>query len=201
MIHEVPILAINWLSDSSYELIRDDSESALVAQLISELIANKFDYLKCAKIDEIRNLMTERIQSCVKRSAEPPPTVEIENTETYFGMLEKKFPADYMCVQSAIKTRPLSVIYYIGMTERNCRRTDPYTGTQFLYDYLSCRHGKKISDKHSNLILWLPYISKAVWTKANPNKSSSKSALWYATADLIVLKDGIIPCVHNVGHK
>jgi hypothetical protein len=199
MIHEVPILAINWPSDSSYELMRDNSESALVSQLINELIANKFDYSKCAKINEIRNLMAERIQNCVKRTAEPPPNVKTENTEKYFAMLEKKFPADYMLVQSATKSRPISVIYYIGMTEQNCRRTDPYTGTQFVYDYLSCRHGKNTSDKHSNLILSLPNISKAVWTKANQNKSSSKSALWYATADLIVLKDGIILCVSNVG--
>jgi hypothetical protein len=61
VIHQVPVLAINWLSDHSYELMGDNSESALVAQLISEVIANNFDYSKCKKIDEIRNLMTERV--------------------------------------------------------------------------------------------------------------------------------------------
>jgi hypothetical protein len=201
VIHQVPVLAINWPSDSSYELMRNNSESALVAQLIKELIANNFDYSKCKKIDEIRNLMVERIQQCIKRTAEPPPSVKIENTETYFAMLEKNFPLDCMLLQSTIKNRPLSVIYQIGMIEENCRRTDPYTGTQFVYDYLLCRHGRNTSDKHSNLILSFPYISKTVWTKANQNKSSLKSALWYATADFIVLKDGIIPCVSNVGRK
>jgi hypothetical protein len=34
------------------------------------------------------------------------------------------------------------------------------------------------SDKHSNLILSFPYISKTVWTKANQNKSSLKSACY-----------------------
>ena len=177
VIHQVPVLAINWPSDSSYELTRDNSESALVAQLIDELIANKFDYSKCNKIDEIRNLMTERIQKCMKSTADPPPSVKIENTETYFAMLEKNFPSDCMLLHYAIKKRPLSVIYQIGMTEENCRRTDPYTGTQFVYDYLLCRDGRNTSDKHSNLILSFPYISKTVWTKANQNKSSLKKCI------------------------
>jgi len=39
------------------------------------------------------------------------------------------------------------------------------------------------------------------WIKANPNLYLLKSALWYATADLIVLGDGIIPCMRIVSSK
>jgi hypothetical protein len=53
------------------------------------------------------------------------------------------------------------------------------------------------------LILYygFPISQKQYGQKQTKNKSSLKSALWYATADLIVLKDGIIPCVSNVGRK
>jgi hypothetical protein len=133
VIHQVPVLAINWPSDSSYELMRDNSESVLVAQLINELIANKFDYPKCKKIDEIRILMTERIQKCMKSTADPPTSVKVKNTKMYFAMLEKYFPSDYVLLQSIIKNRPKSVIYQIGMTEEKCRRTDPYTDPLFSF--------------------------------------------------------------------
>jgi hypothetical protein len=63
---------------------------------------------------------------------------------------------------------------------------------------MQCRKGRNVTDKISNLILSLPNIRRKVWSKNNPNRHSSKSALWYATADMIVLKDGIIPCVSKV---
>ncbi len=139
IIHQVPVLAINWPADSSYELMRNSSESVLVAELINDLIANKFDYSKCKKIDEIKTIMRERIQKCMKRTINPPNSVKFVNTKDYFAILEKSFPSDYLLIQSDIKNRPLSLIYHIRMTEEKCRRTDPYTGTQFMYDYLYCR--------------------------------------------------------------
>ena len=153
-------MAINWPSDSLYELIRDNSESALVGQLINELLSNKFDYRKCKKIKEIQTLMVERMHSCIKSTAEPPNSAKIVNTKEYFDILEKRFPSDYLLIPSITKNRPLSVIYQIGMTEEKCKRTDPYTGMQFIYDYLLCRNGPRTSDKHSNLILLIPNVSK-----------------------------------------
>jgi hypothetical protein len=35
--------------------------------------------------------------------------------------------------------------------------------------------------------------------EANPNDPSRKSAVYYATANIIVLKDGIIKCESKVG--
>lgn len=63
---------------------------------------------------------------------------------------------------------------------------------------MQCTKGRNVTDKISNLILSLPNIRRKFWSKNNPNRHSSKSALWYATADMIVLKDGIIPCVSKV---
>ena len=51
---------------------------------------------------------------------------------------------------------PLSLVYEIRIMEEKCKRTDPYTGTQFVYDYIECRKGPNITDKISNLILYLP---------------------------------------------
>lgn len=194
VIHQIPVLAINWPVDSSHELITDNSENALLGELISELILNRFDYSKSNKICEIRGLMTEGVKSCMKTTSDSPASARIVNTAEYFSMLKEAFPSDFMLTSSVIRNRPLSLIYKIGMTEEKCKRTDPYTGTQFIYDYLACRNGPRPSDKHSNLILSMPFVSKSVWTQANPNAYSLKSALWYATADLMVLKDGIIPC-------
>lgn len=201
IIHHTPILAVNWPSDSSYELVKDTSENALLAELIEEIIENKFVYSKCKAINNIRRLMIERSSMCHKSTVDPPNSVRIEDTKTYFRELEIEFPNDYESVPYITKSRPLSVIYEIGMTEEKCKRTDPYTGTQFIYDYLLCRHGPATSDKHSNLILSLLKIPKNKWLKANPNIPSGKSALWYATADLIIMKDGIIPCTSTIGHQ
>jgi hypothetical protein len=60
IIHQVPILAIDWPSDSSYELITDSNENKAIRELIDDLIYHRFDYSKCEKIRSVRNLMLER---------------------------------------------------------------------------------------------------------------------------------------------
>ena len=80
----------------------------------------------------------------------------------------------------------------MGMSEEKCRREDPYTGMQFLYDYQHCRNGVKPENKLRNLIIDVPNVSIRRWKEANPNDPSRKSVLWYATANGILLKDGLI---------
>ena len=77
------------------------------------------------------------------------------------------------------------------MSEDKCKRQDPYTGTQFIYDYCYCRNGIKVNDKHSNLVLFFPEIRK-VFGRKNPNNINTKSCNWYLTANLLLLKDGDI---------
>ena len=72
------------------------------------------------------------------------------------------------------------------------KRQDPYTGTQFLYDYLYCRNGVNVEDKEKNLILYFPLINKDFWKLTNPNISSNKSSNWYITANGLLFNDGYI---------
>lgn len=201
IIHNVPVLALEWPSNSSYELITDSSENKEIGELIDDLICNNFDYSKCHKINSIQNLMLERSQTCNKHTHHTPNSVKIRNTVDYVNELRKQFPKYSNTISTTILNRPLSLVYEIRMAETSCKRTDPYTGTQFVYDYMVCRKGQNPSDKIQNLILSFPYISRRVWLKSNPNKQSQKSALWYATANLIVLRDGLIPCESKVDQK
>ena len=85
-----------------------------------------------------------------------------------------------------------SIIYKIVMSEAKCKRQDPYTGTQFIYDYCYCRKGKNINDKKMNLILYFPEIRKNVWLEKNPNNLDTKSSNWYLIANALMFKDDIL---------
>ena len=78
------------------------------------------------------------------------------------------------------------------MTEQNCKRQDPYTGAQFVYDYAYCRSGKSVDQKNRNLILNFPLIKKNIWLKENPNNPNTKSCNWYLTANALMFKDDIL---------
>ncbi|MGH8543441.1 MAG: hypothetical protein ACREX3_07400, partial [Gammaproteobacteria bacterium] len=67
----------------------------------------------------------------------------------------------------------------------------PYTGTQFIYDYIWCRTGPAVSDKHTNLVLRFPSLTRGVWYSANPNDPSKKSCNWYLTANALWFQDGL----------
>ncbi|VVB57470.1 Uncharacterised protein [uncultured archaeon] len=90
------------------------------------------------------------------------------------------------------KRRRESLIYEIGMTPKKCRREDPYTGTQFIYDYCHCRNGPTVADRHTNFILKFPKLRKSLWLAKNPKDPTRKSYLWYALADLMIFKDGVL---------
>jgi hypothetical protein len=85
----------------------------------------------------------------------------------------------------------------MNMSPESCRREDPYTGMQFIYDYGWLRKGPKPSDRDSNLILEIPQVTVARWKTANPNDPMLKASNWYLTADAIALKDGIILIEHE----
>ena len=60
------------------------------------------------------------------------------------------------------------------MNESKCKRQDPYTGAQLIYDYLYCRKGIYPENKYRNLILHFPKISLSAWEEKNPNDPNSK---------------------------
>lgn len=201
-IHGVPVLAVNWPCDSHYELIRDGSQDKEMKRLVDDLLKSHFIYSETRVIDELREIMKKERETRTNvepSTAHPPPTVEIIETADYIAHLRKEFPTDFQNIPRDFHGRERTLVYKLGMTPEKCRREDPYTGTQFIYDYVWCRKGPNPSDKHTNLVLSVPHVSKRTWMEANPNDPTRKSAVYYATANIIVLKDGLIPCHSRVG--
>ena len=188
-IHETPILAVNWPADSQGELLDDARADKALSEIISTYLAGGLD-LKSEVFSRARLAQREQYeQRCNTFSGYggPPPSVSIENTQVALARLRVK-PSSRE--EISLLSRRESVIYEIGMSESKCRREDPYTGTQFIYDYMYCRTGSDVATKDRNLFLHFPKIRKSVWARKNPNHPSRKSSNWYLTANALVFADG-----------
>jgi len=187
-IHKTPILAINWPCDKHHELIDDGSENTRVSAIVTDYLSSGCNP-NCreilAQLRAMRNELSSRL-SRRKLYGDPPGSVELLDTSALLKRLNKVITPD---TQKALMGRPRSVLYTIKMTPANCRREDPYTGTQFIYDYHWCRSGPRVEDKSMNLILHFPRITREVWHKNNPNDTSRKSCNWYLTANALVFSD------------
>ena len=148
-IHNTPIIALNWKSDNNGELIRDDSQDKILANLITEFIINNFpsdiiffkqylDYMR----DEFHSRLSKN-----KAYGFPPKSVEIINTNTFISKNKVKL-AGY---EKMIAYNKTTLIYTMDMKPDKCRRQDPYTGMQFIYDYQHCRNRNKSSTKKNKL--------------------------------------------------
>jgi hypothetical protein len=192
-IHDVPVLAIDWPCDSQYEIIRDGSEDSQMKTLVKSLILNQFKYKDVEIIGTLRQRMDQEYSERVTATpsyANPPPSVDIVETKAYLDSLESQFRN--VKIPDYVRRRAETLVYRFDMTPPNCRREDPYTGTQFIYDYIWCRNGPLPKNKYRNLVLYAPLVPVERWIEANPNDSRRKSSLYYATADFMVLKDGIV---------
>jgi hypothetical protein len=193
-LHEVPVLAVDWPCDSHYELIRDGSEDADMKALVNDFFEHGFQYGGLPAVDMVKRKMKaeydERLEA-TPSYAEPPPTVKISRTTDYIASLKTKFDGNLRIPQDVLQ-REETLVYRFDMTPENCRREDPYTGTQFIYDYIWCRNGPSPRDKYRNLVLTAPLVPKKRWLEANPNDPARKSSLYYATANFLVLKDGVL---------
>src|SRR5436309_16016846 len=109
IIHGVPILAIDWPSDSFFELITDSSENKAIGELMDDLIFHRFEYSKCEKIKSVQSLMLQRLKSCNKFTLQTPKSVKIKNTRDYVKELKKRFP-DYN-IQPTMLSISLSLVY------------------------------------------------------------------------------------------
>ena len=194
-IHKVPVLAIEWPCDDRFELIRDGTEDKLIKQFTEEIFRVNFDYGKVPVISKIHNSMIEEYREQIRetpRYLNPPPSVRIIRTSDFVKSISSKVKEEKL--PEAFLSRAETVMYRFDMTPEHCRREDPYTGTQFIYDYIWCRNGPNPRDKFRNLVLMSPLISKQRWLEANPNNPGRKSCVYYVTANMIVLSDGIIIC-------
>ena len=193
-IHSVPQLAIDWPSDEHHELVRNGSENRQVSALIDDLFLAGFDYRKGGKIEELRKEMQVTYNRAIKRNPRyqrPPPSVRIEKTAELVDHWNDKY-GDFE-KPSHFTRRNDSLIYKIEMTEDCCRREDPYTGTQFIYDYCYCgRYGSSKYDRQKNLVLNFPRIRRKVWLRLNPYDPHMKRRLWYIVPDLLVFRDGTV---------
>lgn len=189
-LHDTPVLAVNWPCDQYHELVDDGSENERMALLVHDFLQSGLD-LMCEEFENQQRFMEEEYERRLRTTpnyANPPPSVRIVGTEAILNRIEGL--STYK-VPQAIAQRPESVIYTMYMTPAKCDRQDPYTGMQFIYDYIWCRDGPKVEDKHRNLFLHFPKIPRDVWEKCNPNDISTKSSNWYLTANALVFADDV----------
>lgn len=190
-IHNTPIHLVNWNCDNHGELIDDGTEDDAISQIIEMYVKTNFRGNTNFLEQEKENLLIKFEKSCKEFNEykNPPKSVEIISTKL---LLKKNefFLSEKIKKELSIFSQ--TVIYKIEMKEsKTAKRQDPYTGTQFIYDYLYCREGKKVEDKKKNLILFFPLIKKNFWMSINPN-NNSKSSNWYLTANGLLFADGFI---------
>lgn len=190
-IHGAPVLAVNWPADEDGELIEGGPENERVAAIVDDLIRTNF-LPTCPQVlkqqEYLRTEYERRLKRFPKYALPPGDSVSIVETAS----LVKDWPGGVSPAVKPLLTRKKSVVYQMKMTPEKCRREDPYTGTQFIYDYLWCRSGPDPADKQSNLVLHFPLLTKAHWHVMNPNDPMRKSCNWYLTANALVFRDGVI---------
>jgi hypothetical protein len=198
-IHDTPFWGINWPCDDDGELINDGSEDELLAQFITEFIDNGYRVDGLDVAEEIKDEMKwgyDRSVDVHPKYESLPRSVKIRDTEEVVDEWreergEVELPDEFF-------DREETLVYKVGMSPENCRREDPYAGMQFVYDYGWCRDGPDPSDKHRNLVINVPKVTRETWVTKNPNDPSRKSSQWYATAEAFALKDGVIHDFENL---
>lgn len=188
-IHKTPILAINWECDTSYELIRDGSQDFFLKEVIGDFVKYNFNS-KIPILDKVYEVMRVKFQEALTRHpqySDLPPTARETITKEYIANLKTRY--GNLTISELINSREKSLIYDIGM---KYVRSDPYTGTQLIYDYLLARKGVTPKERTMNIILRMPNISKALWGKAAESKNRKDIKLYTKFADLIELSDGVI---------
>jgi hypothetical protein len=190
-IHNTPIIALNWKSDENGELIDDDTEDDEIKIVIDQFISSSFNK-DCEIFKKIRINNKKEYEKRLKNYKaynNPPASVFFTKTDKFLKDIYKIIDKKQIV---HLKKFEESVIYLIKMTEAKCRREDPYTGTQFIYDYAYCRNGASPQNKYKNLILYFPNIRKEIWLKNNPNDSNRKSCNWYLVANALIFSDGAL---------
>lgn len=189
-IHKTPILAINWPVDSHYELLDSGIENKRVSAVVHDYLKSGFDK-NCGEIaSQIKMMENEYNARLTRRKSYSAPPNSVQFLDTIKFIQNLPYPVEDSTKRTLLQ-RGRSVVYIMDMTPSKCRREDPYTGTQFIYDYLWCRNGPKVEHKASNLILQFPGITKSTWYKKNPNDKSRKSCNWYLTANALAFSNGI----------
>ena len=192
-IHETPFWGINWPCDNDGELINDGTEDELLSRFVTEFIDNGYEVDGLEVAEEIQEEMQwgyDRSVDVHPKYESLPRSVKIRDTEEVVEEWreergEVELPDEFF-------DREETLVYKVGMSPENCRREDPYAGMQLVYDYGWCREVPDPSEKHRNLVINVPKVTRSTWVEKNPNDPSRKSSQWYATAEAFALKDGVI---------
>ena len=187
-IHRTPLLAVNWPVDRYYELVDDGSENQRMAEIVHGFIASKFDPACKEIVDQLDDMAEERRIRVERdpRYKKPPASAQIMPTRQ---LLDERRDVIAPNMRAALEKRSETLRYTMGMTPAKCRREDPYTGTQFIYDYIWCRTGPERSQKQRNLVLNFPKLTRKVFVQANPDDPFRKSSNWYLTATAMEFAD------------
>lgn len=193
-IHDVPMIAVNWPSDRSGELVIDGSEDRQMQNLVGSFVDGGMERW-WPEARTAMKLMDREYATRVTvnpKYAELPNSARIMETHDLIVDVERTTRLNGDALRDLLRLDQ-SVVYTIGMNPAKARRQDPYTGTQFVYDYAECRTGPMVAEKHRNLVLVFPKIRLADWLRMNPNDPARKSSNWYLTANALVFSDGWIP--------
>ncbi len=190
-IHNVPIHLLNWKCDENGELIGDGSEDKDIKRLLQMYIQTEYKGDNESLENEKEKLLKEFDISTKNfpNYKSPPNSVSFSKTKKLYNDFNINLKNTE---RNIFFEKEESVIYKIVMKQGpTAKRQDPYTGTQFIYDYLYCRNAKYPINKYRNLLLYFPLISKSFWLRTNPN-IKTKSSNWYLTANGIIFKDGFL---------
>jgi hypothetical protein len=187
-IYGVPVLAVNWLVDQNFEILKGPEKDAQISRIISVLL-DTFLLTGSTESFASEDVVTEahaavrRFSENIKRRADydaPPPSVQFMPTAAVaklFGIAREDCPK-----------LTDSLVYRIGMKGI---RSDPYTGSAILYDYLYCRGA--FDGVNRAMILHFPAISIVAWRVQARESSKGKSVrLFVEVADVIVFADGYL---------
>lgn len=185
-INGTPMLIPPWPTDGDYELVHDGSEDRLIGRFVDQFLQNGCDpdVPAAADIRDESAAEAERILSEYAPYEKPPNSVSIRSTEDVLTQYTGSFEGG-----SFERGRDETVVCEFGF---RTRRTDPYIGAQFAYDYLYCRTGPTVRDRNRNLLLYMPHLDRETWFEYHPYKPGNKTALWYACADALVLSDDVL---------
>ena len=191
VIHGTPIIAVNWPCDAAFELTDDETENVRISEIIHDVLIGgapkagvEFDRQRRANQDEYSTRLKKR-----PAYGRPPPSVQVVQTREWANTVSGSL---HLETRQALYARDQSVIYTVGTTPKGSRRQDPYTGAQFIYDYLYCRTGPQVEAKRRNLVLHFPKVAMDRFLEANPNDPLRKSCNWYLTANVMLFSDSSI---------
>ena len=189
--HNTTCCSFKWPASEEGELMDDGTEDKALSYALSAFLnsgAGKKNDLMISQLDRMQQEYDVRVREH-PAYASPPNSIEIADTEMTSLRGESKKSLNTCRIA---KQRKETLVYTINMTPESCKRQDPYTGMQFIYDYGYCRNGPTKLHRSRNLVLKFPLLNSKTFLLKNPNDPKSKSCNWYLLADGFEFSDTFV---------